>query len=483
MVVTDYTSNLSRAIRRAARKAAGSNGDGRPDCRPMEDRVRALGQLMGMVCPVPEEWKRPPGTNGAKPKSPVRRIELVGLIPPTLGRAAYHGFAGGFLEEVSEKTEATDACVLGHLLSAAGAMFGPKPYVWGGGEQYARVNVALVGPTSNGRKGTGLVPIDHLMRLWDEKRWMLRRVRGLATGEGLIAHVTDKKVESSVHGKKVTKIVPVDKLVWVIEAEFSKVLAQAARNGNILSQVMREAFDTGDMGVLTRSDPMACNGAHISICGHITPEEMKKRLNETEMANGFANRFLWLYVVSDKIMPSAPPFNGLFVDLANEFRKAVDGARKRGQVERNAEAEAYWVDEVYESLRKEKPGFVGVMTARGEAIVTRLSLIYCLLDRAKRITKAHLDAALAVWTYSCESVDKLLNHSTGNSAADSLFAYIKAYGAPVPKTEMHKHGNYKSGELEDMLATLEKNELIRRVEDEKKGPGRKSELWQAISLI
>lgn len=66
MSTKNYTSNLSCAIRRAARKAAGSNGDGRPAIRPMEDRVRALGRLMGMVCPVPEEWKRPPGTNGKK---------------------------------------------------------------------------------------------------------------------------------------------------------------------------------------------------------------------------------------------------------------------------------------------------------------------------------------------------------------------------------------------------------------------------------
>lgn len=70
MVVTDYTSNLSRAIRRAARRLKGT-----PIVRPMEDRVRALDRLMGMVCPVPEEWKRPPGTNGAKPKSPVRSLD------------------------------------------------------------------------------------------------------------------------------------------------------------------------------------------------------------------------------------------------------------------------------------------------------------------------------------------------------------------------------------------------------------------------
>ena len=47
----------------------------------------------------------------------------------------------------------------------------------------------------------------------------------------------------------------------------------------------------------------AITDAHVSIVGHITKAELLRHLTETEAANGFANRFLWLMVRRSKKLP------------------------------------------------------------------------------------------------------------------------------------------------------------------------------------
>src|SRR5262249_46867090 len=89
-------------------------------------------------------------------------IPAIRIIPPALGEAAYHGPLGGFLRSIRDFTEASDPGILAHLLPAIGTLIGPGPYVWAGNKQYARVNTVLVGPTSTGRKGTSLAPVDVL---------------------------------------------------------------------------------------------------------------------------------------------------------------------------------------------------------------------------------------------------------------------------------------------------------------------------------
>ncbi len=47
-----------------------------------------------------------------------------------------------------------------------------------------------------------------------------------------------------------------------------------AREGNTLSAIIRQAWDTGNLQVKTRNNPNRATGAHISIIGHITKDEL-----------------------------------------------------------------------------------------------------------------------------------------------------------------------------------------------------------------
>jgi len=130
----------------------------------------------------------------------------------------------------------------------------------------------------------------------------------MSSGEGLIYAVRDevtKKVpitEGKGREKRIidyeTEIVEEgveDKRVLVIEEEFGKALRSAKREGNTLSPIIRELWDSGSPRTLTKNPTKATN-AHVSILGQITEEELKREISVVDLVNGLANRFLWAMV-------------------------------------------------------------------------------------------------------------------------------------------------------------------------------------------
>lgn len=423
-------------------------------------------------------------------------INLISLTPPDLGEAAYHGFAGDFIRKVSPYTEATDMGILAHLLCAAGAMIGPGPHVYGGAKQAARINVAIVGPTSTGRKGTSFVPVELMFAAMPDNYWQnlwkIQHVSGLSSGEGLINVVADKWTIDE-DGEKSIEIT--EKRLFVLEPEFSKVLVQCRRDGNILSQIMRESFDSGNLQTLTRGDPLRADGAHICICGHVTPEELRKRLSETDMANGFGNRFLWLYVESDRILPDSPripeaviqQFADRLLDILKHLTRGgwqldadfepIKHAKPKEIIEKDKEARKLW-HQVYPYLRSPKHGLQGAMLARGDAIVLRLSLIYALLDKSNTIGRKHMEAALAVWRYNEESVRMIFSNKSGDSLQDKLFSLISK--EPMYTKQFYEHVNKPAAEVNGALAYMESIDLIRKTVIRQEGAGRPATLWELV---
>lgn len=98
-----------------------------------------------------------------------------------------------------------------------------------------------------------------------------------------------------------------DKRRLLIESEFSSMLTIMSRKGNSLSGVIRQAWDNGDLSTLTGNNPQKVTGAHVSITGHTTQEELLQNLKYAEVFNGFANRFLWISVSRSKCLPNPKP--------------------------------------------------------------------------------------------------------------------------------------------------------------------------------
>ena len=94
-----------------------------------------------------------------------------------------------------------------------------------------------------------------------------------------------------------------DKRLWVVESEFASVLRVAQRDGNTLTAIIRRAWDRDDLRTLTKNNPATATGAHIGIIGHVSRDEFLRYLDRSELANGFANRFLFFAVKRARLLP------------------------------------------------------------------------------------------------------------------------------------------------------------------------------------
>jgi len=388
--------------------------------------------------------------------------------PTPLLEAAYYGLAGEIVRRIEPHTEADPAALLFQFLAAFGNLIGHDHYIVADGTRhYLNLNGVLVGPTSKARKGTSWNQIANLMERV-EPAWREDRVTyGLSSGEGLIWAVRDPIEETRPvrekgrhTGEYETFIanhgVP-DKRLFVIEGEFANVLKVMAREGNTLSPVIRSAWDCGDLKNMVKNSPAQATKAHVSIIGHITRDELRRLLTQTEAANGFANRFCWLAVKRSKCLPDGGAIHTVdFEDVVAELHSAVNYAKDFVQIVRDPEATKLW-HAVYPRLSEARPGMSGAVIARAEAQVMRLSAIYAILDKSQLIRPEHHHAARALWRYCEQSAKWIFGTSTGDRNADRILAALRHASNGMTKTEIsadvfNRHAS--STDLDEALRLL-----------------------------
>jgi hypothetical protein len=354
---------------------------------------------------------------------------------PKISAEAFYGLAGELRTLLSRHTEADDVALLVQFLTYFGVMIGRTAYHQvEATKHYTNLYGCLVGATSRARKGTSYDQIEHLMTTVDTS-WTLNNISGgCGSGEGLIAAVRDAivkrepiKERGRVVGYQDVEVDPgvIDKRLLVQEAEFASVLKIAGREGNTLSMILRQAWDSGNLRNTVKNNPLIATGAHIAVVGHITQEELRRHLSTTDMANGFANRFLWLCVKRSKLLPEGGALHTVdFAPFLKCLKEAVVAAKTVGKMQRDAEATVAW-RAIYATLSADRPGLLGAMTARAEAQVLRLSCLYALLDGSSTITVEHLYAALALWEYAEASVTYVFGDTTGDPTVDVLLAALR----------------------------------------------------------
>jgi len=388
---------------------------------------------------------------------------------PRLDPRALHGLAGEFVNMIDPHTEADPTALLVSFLVAFGSAVSAGPYIVAdGARHFPRLFAVLVGRTSRARKGTSWRHVRNVMELVDQGWATTRVLGGLSSGEGLIAAVGDGEEDNK--GNLVGAVI--DKRLLVIEEEFARVLTVKGRDSNTLSAVVRQAWDSGDLRTMTKK-PLSATGAHISVLGHITVEELRRTLTATDRANGFANRFLIACVRRSKTLPDGGNLSDREVELfGRRVRGALDAARKIGRVRRSADAARRWA-QLYSELVDDDPGgLVGAITDRAEAQVLRLSLVYALLDGSQVVEVVHLDAAEAVWRSCAQSVHYIFGESLGDEVADQLLAAIRKRGSNgMDGTEQRDFfGRHQSGErLHDVRKQLEQRGLIETHEEQTDG--------------
>jgi len=336
-------------------------------------------------------------------------------VYPSLDRSALYGLAGDFVNTVAPHSEADLSALLAQFLCAFGCAVGPGPHFMVEATRHtARLMVLLIGRTAGGRKGTALDQVKRVLGLADS-RWLAGALQsGLASGEGLIERLRDRD-----------KSEPVEKRILVVEAEFARVLATASREGSILSAVIRDAWDSGHLQQLTRKNPIVAGNCHVGMIGHITSEEARAKITSPEIGNGFLNRYLIICSSRRQRLPNGGALrDDDLAGVANQLRAVIDRGRLSGRLTRSFAAEELWA--AFYNTVPDSEGLLGAVTARAEAQVLRLSMIYALLDRSSVIEVEHLRAALALWQYAFDSAQYVFGKTLGDDVADQLLVELRA---------------------------------------------------------
>ena len=135
--------------------------------------------------------------------------------------------------------------------------------------------------------------------------WRLgvRQLRSLVRRGVSIDRVKDPDPDES---EGLVLVMPEVKRLLCIEEEFStRPSPRCGEKETPSLRFSRAAWDSKPLEVLTRGKSrLLASNAHVSIAAHITPEELDKLLGKSvEVANGFANRFLWVCVKRSRLLP------------------------------------------------------------------------------------------------------------------------------------------------------------------------------------
>jgi hypothetical protein len=353
---------------------------------------------------------------------------------PSLPAAALHGLAGRFVTATAPGTEASPAALLITFLVCFAAMVGRAPYVMvGPAVHHARLFGLIVGDTSRARKGTSKAVVDQILKQMPLSGPFLDHhvIRGVQSGEALIDNIA--VAIDNRNGVSVGEL--------VVDEEYAgRTLIAAKRQNSILSGVLREAWDGDDLEAKSRANPVVAVAPHLNVLGHATMQELRHNLASTDIANGYANRFLHVFADRGQVLPEP---TALPTDVARRFALQMDAAvtfaRSTGEVTRSAAFREAWAELYYTlELAPSVDSVYDMMIARGAPQVLRLALVYALLDGSAMLKVEHLKAADALWSYCEQTVAYVFGHSFGQPRLDRVWSKLQEAGERgISRKELH----------------------------------------------
>ena len=396
---------------------------------------------------------------------------------PAIDPKAFHGLAGEIALAAGERTEADPRGVLVGLLIAFGNVIG-KPAFFRVNDTWHHANEfgVVVGESAVARKGLGANIVEEILRSVDPDWASTRISRGFSTGEGLLAWVKDPRMDDV---KVSAKNEPLrferqqvesgvdDKRCLCALSEFGEIVILLSREGNILSSVMRNAWDGRQvLEINSRHKPIRATGAHFSLFGAITRDELLKLLPQIPSFNGFANRYLWVLIERSKYLPNGgPPVANYLRPQLDLLREIAQAAKKISEVSRSEEAEALW-GQMYKGFAT---GTGRAVVDRADAHTLRLSMLFALLDGSKDIHVKHLEAAHALWKYCEACAMQLFRTEELSNDAHRILDYLREKGSEgATRTELSTRvfkGNRTQTQIALSLKELERKKLVRGTEE------------------
>lgn len=231
-----------------------------------------------------------------------------------------------------------------------------------------------------------------------------------STGQEWIEEVTDPGVP--------------DKRAWFVMEEFGRFFNTNGRSGGFgNADTVRSAFDSGNLKNSSKNSNEKVTNPHISIVGHITPQELSQKLNIVDCFNGLLNRFMFFCVKRQRYLPL-----GKKVD-EKELHKHLDSIISALNFVKGLPGEEFEIKLSEKALkeygriyRKQNhyPTVLKSLICRSTTQILRVAMTHAVMDHSRVIKKKHIKAADALWDYSEQSCKFLFGDIIGNIDADRL---------------------------------------------------------------
>ncbi len=326
----------------------------------------------------------------------------------------FYGPLGETALRASEHTEAHPMGILLQLLVYCGSAMGSNIKITIGNNSIpANLYVILVGESSIGRKGTSLKVSKIIAQEFIDDQFFKNIKTGLSSGEGIIHNLRDKREGFNEKNQHVVFDIGVsDKRLLAIEPEMAKIFKLSRKEANILSPILRDAWDGNPLRTLTKNQPDSVKNPHVSIIAHITPCELKTEMRNNDVHNGMANRFIWGHVERTKLLP----FGGSPIEFlvpAEKLKNIFKLSSKPIDIQLSEEAKSVWEKIYYKYAEKDNRanGAIDAILARATDQIQKFALIYAMADKASEIMPIHLEAADSLWDYCQKSVHYIFEDS------------------------------------------------------------------------
>jgi hypothetical protein len=410
-----------------------------------------------------------------QPEEPTNADDI--LLPAPAGwpappaPAVYHELLGEIVGRIAPHTEADPVAILTQLLVSFGAAVGRGAwFTVEATRHHANEYMCLVGDSARGRKGSSW---DHVRRLilTADPSLEPRVLTGLSSGEGVIHSVRDPTGQDPGIS---------DQRLLVIEPEFASVLKASSREISTLSPTLRSGWDGRPLAILTRTTPARASSPHISIIGHITQHELRRHTTSLELANGYINRVLLIACRRQRLLPDGGDPDPLAATgLTRLLTAALKQARRTGQVRLDPDARELWHHAYRQLAAQPSDGIVAQITARAEAHIIRLALLYTLTDGQRQIATTHLTAALALHDYAARSAAWALTGATGHPLAEQIHMILEARPGGLTRSQISQalNHNQPAGQIDHALHALHATGRVTATQIPT--GGRPAQLWTA----
>ena len=416
----------------------------------------------------------------------LRKLECLDFrFPRELTDKTYWGLIGDFVNIALPTTVASREMLLYQSLPVFGSSLGKKSFVpFGADRHYAVPWTLTIASTAQG-KGSVKNIVLAAARMLDDY-FSKNGIKGnVASGEALVRVCAGTGMANAV-----------TRLVWIMP-EMSLLFNAMDRDGSVLSQMLRQAydFDLIENERSSKKNSVIATNYVLGMMGTITPRELREAMGEINWSNGVANRFLWNIGSRTKKLKTSRTIPD-FTEWALRFQKIL-GLDMHNE-ETGGQAFDYspdgldcwnaWVDSLPED--DDESNF-GLSQARSKPNCLRVAALYAQLDERRlegwklAVEPRHIEAGIEIVQRSAESVAWYLNSGSSPKATqdwsdEDLAKLITAAAKKVSETgkgemtstELNRLFSHKSPEQRDALCIRAKMRLETRPPEHGGSPAR-----------